>query len=190
MARAVIAIEALGLAYGASELGLALLRRSKRTRASSHDQGTLGLVWIVVGASIAAAFALARSTAFGRIPEGPWTDGIALGVFALGCALRAWSVLVLGRFFTVDVAIHSGHELVRRGPYRLLRHPSYTGALLIFFGLGLQLHSGPALLVLVLPLLAVFLRRIQVEERALAQHFGAAWTAHCERTWRLVPGLW
>jgi len=186
----VIAFEALGLAYGAAELGLALLRRSRRAGARSHDRGTLGLVWIVVGLSIGTAFALARSLEFGRFEGGPWMRWIAFSVFALGCALRGWSVVVLGRFFTVDVAIHTGHELVRSGPYRVLRHPSYTGALLIFFGLGLQLKSWPALLVLVLPLTAVFLRRIQVEERALAQHFGAAWTAHCERTWRLVPGLW
>ena len=190
MAGALIAFEALGLAYGASELGLALLRRSRRARASSHDDGTLGLVWLVVGLSIAASFALARSVEYGHWPRGPWSDGVALGVFALGCALRAWAVLVLGRFFTVDVAIHTGHELVRRGPYRVLRHPSYTGALLIFFGLGLQLRSWPALSVLVLPLLAVFLRRIQVEERALAQHFGAAWDEHCRLTWRLVPLVW
>ena len=184
------AFEALGLAYGVSELGLALLRRSRRARATSHDQGTLGLVWIVVLLSIGTAFALARTLAFGRFELGPWGSGIALGMFALGCVLRAWAVIVLGRFFTVDVAIHPGHELVRSGPYRVLRHPSYTGALLIFFALGLQLRSGPALALMVLPLLGVFLRRIAVEERALAQHFGTQWAEHCRRTWRFAPFVW
>lgn len=185
-----IAFEALGLAYGASEVGLALLRRSNRAQARSHDSGTLRLVWIVIALSIGAAITVARTIEFGRYEHGLWASRAALGLFALGIALRWWAIAVLGRFFTVDVAIHSDHELVQRGPYRVLRHPSYTGALLTFFGLGLFFDSWPALLVATVPVVAMILRRIQVEERALAEHFGPAWAAHCRRTWRLVPGLW
>ena len=137
-----------------------------------------------------AAFSVAHTLEFGRYESGPWLSGAAFALFALGITLRWWAIFVLGRFFTVDVAIHEGHELVQRGPYRVLRHPSYTGALLTFFGLGLLFESWPALLAATLPVVAMMLRRIQVEERALAEHFGAAWTAHCARTWRLVPGVW
>ncbi len=185
-----IAFEELGLAYGASELGLSLLRRSSRAQARSHDRGTLALVWIVIALSLAAAILVARGVAFGRYEPGPWAQRAAWGLFVAGVALRWWSIAVLGRFFTVDVAIHSGHQLVQRGPHRVLRHPSYTGALLAFLSLGLCIGSWPALALLTLPLVATMLRRIQVEEQALAGHFGEAWTAHCARTWRLVPGLW
>jgi len=185
-----LVIQGLGLAFGASEIGLALVRRSNRARARSHDRGTLGAVWLAVGVSIVAAILVASTVKFGRFELEAWTEGLAIALFALGVGLRWWAIFVLGRFFTVDVAIHEGHQLVRRGPYRVLRHPSYTGSLLTFFGLGLLLQSWPALLVATLPIAAMLMRRIQVEEHALEQHFGAAWTSHSARTWLLVPGVW
>lgn len=185
-----LAVESLGLAYGTSELVLALVKRARRSGARSEDRGTLPLVWLVVLGSGVLAWAVTRAVSFGRYEHGSLLAGIAFALVALGSALRWWAIVVLGRFFTVDVAIHSGHELVTRGPYRLLRHPSYTGALLVIAGLGLLFDSAPAFLCLLVPVTGVMLRRIQVEERALAGHFGGAWHAHCERTWRLVPGVW
>ena len=55
-------------------------------------------------------------------------------LFVAGLLLRWWAIIVLGRFFTVDVSIAEGHELIESGPYRFIRHPSYTGALLAFLG--------------------------------------------------------
>jgi protein-S-isoprenylcysteine O-methyltransferase len=180
----------LGLAYGASEIALALARRSKRAEASSRDAGTLRAVWLVIAVSLAAAIWVARKIDFGRYHTGDSLLALALVLFAAGLALRWWAILSLGRFFTVDVAIHTGHELVERGPYRVLRHPSYTGALLAFVALGLTFGSWPALALATLPVLAVLLWRMRVEERALAGHFGEAWRAYAARTWRLLPGVW
>jgi len=180
----------LGLAFGASEIGLALIRRSNRVRARSHDRGTLAAVWIAVVVSIVAAITIRSTVQFGSFELEGWTEGLALTLFALGIGLRWWAIFVLGRFFTVDVAIHEGHELVRRGPYRILRHPSYTGSLLTFFGLGMLLQSWPALLVAILPIAAMLRQRIHVEEHVLEKHFGAAWVSHSARTWLLVPGVW
>lgn len=182
----------LGLAYGLSELALARMKHSRRSRGrtSSRDAGTLGLVWGVIGLSVAASILVARDCPWGRfgVPHG--LEFAALGLFVAGIALRAWSVLVLGRFFTVDVAIHADHELVTRGPYRVLRHPSYSGALLAVLGMGALFGSLPGLLVLLGGFAGALARRIAVEERALAQNFGERWTAHCARTWRLVPFVW
>jgi protein-S-isoprenylcysteine O-methyltransferase len=79
---------------------------------------------------------------------------------------------------------------VTRGPYRRLRHPSYTGALLAFVGLGFTLANWLALAAFVAPITAALLVRIHVEERALVEQFGDAWRAHDARTWRLVPFVW
>lgn len=59
----------------------------------------------------------------------------------LGIALRWYSAAILGKYFTFDVAIQSGQTLVEAGPYRYVRHPSYTGALLTLFGFGLALGN-------------------------------------------------
>src|SRR3546814_15945860 len=85
--------------------------------------------------------------------------------------LRWWSIRVLARHFTVDVTIHPDHELVRRGPYRLLRHPSYTGLLMPFLGFALGLGNWLSLAAM-LPVALALLWRIQVEERVLAAAFG------------------
>ena len=185
-----IGVAHLGLAYGASEIALAVARRSKRVYASSRDAGTLRAVWTVIAIAVAGAIWIAHSFAYGHYEPGACVIDVALGLFILGLSLRWWAIVSLGRFFTVDVAIHVGHELVERGPYRVLRHPSYTGALVAFVGLGLLFDSWPALVLATLPVLAVLLWRIYVEERALGAHFGEAWLAYESRTWRLVPGLW
>ncbi len=173
-----------------SEFALAGVKRSRRSGARSHDAGTLRLVWLVIALAIAASIVVARECSVGRFAtQGAW-ELVGIGVFACGVALRWWAILVLGRFFTVDVAIHADHELVTRGPYRVLRHPSYTGALLAVAGMGVLYGSWPALVVLLVPVVAVMLVRIAVEERALAAAFGESWRAQCARTWRLVPGVW
>jgi len=186
----VIRPEVLGAAFGASEVVLAVRRRSGRDRAESHDAGTLWIVWAAIALSMGLAMFFAIRVELGRFrADGAWIL-LAWGCLAAGIGLRWWAILTLGRFFTVDVAIHSDHRLVTAGPYRWLRHPSYTGVLLAFAGVGLGFGSLPALAALLVPSGAALALRIRVEERALAQRFGEAWHAHARRTWRLLPLVW
>jgi hypothetical protein len=83
-------------------------------------------------------------------------------LFAAGLLLRWWAIITLGRFFTVDVTIEKDHELVERGPFRIVRHPSYTGVLLAFVGYALSLRNWVALLVILLPIGAAFIHRMNV----------------------------
>jgi protein-S-isoprenylcysteine O-methyltransferase Ste14 len=124
-----------------------------------------------------------------------WTiDGDAvrwLGVvlFAAGGALRIWPVFVLGRRFSGLVAIQPGHQLVTRGVYGVIRHPSYLGLLVSALGWAFAFRAGVGLLLtalLVPPLLA----RIRAEEALLRTQFGSEYDAYRSRTWRLIPGLY
>lgn len=99
------------------------------------------------------------------------------GLMAAGMALRWWAIRVLAEWFTVDVAIRPGRRRVRRGPYRLLRHPSCTGALMTFLGFSRALGDRWALLVLPLPVTAAFAWRIRVAERVLANAFADEYPA-------------
>jgi protein-S-isoprenylcysteine O-methyltransferase len=124
-----------------------------------------------------------------------WTDRdlcrlVGLVLFAAGLVLRWWSIIVLGRFFTVDVQIARDHELVERGPFRLVRHPSYTGVLLAFVGFAVSLGNWAALLVMLVPIFIVFVRRMNVEEEALTGALGATYISYMARTKRLVPGVY
>ena len=102
------------------------------------------------------------------MPE-PWLLGISLLLLAGGLVIRWTAILTLGSFFNTRVAIHQDHRLIRTGLYRLVRHPSYSGLLLVFLGLGFSLGNWLSVAVIVVPFFAVLLYRIQVEESSLVE---------------------
>jgi protein-S-isoprenylcysteine O-methyltransferase len=180
----------LTLLFFGSELTLALFRRSRRTDGATRaDRGSIRLLWIVITLAITMACALAsyRPTRFPFPPA--WIRAVALALLAAGVAFRWWAVLTLGKFFTVDVATHDDHALVSTGPFRFVRHPSYTGLLLAFLGVGVSLGNALSVVVLMAPIVAALWYRMRVEEEALRQALGAAYDAYCARTKRLIPGV-
>ncbi len=125
----------------------------------------------------------------------PWQDASTVRaagviVFLAGVALRLWSMRTLSRAFSYDIKVAEGQELVRRGPYRLLRHPAYTGLLLWSAGFALWNPSLPGLVLLVVLTVQEIAFRVKAEERLLEAHFGDAWRRHVEATWAVVPMVW
>jgi protein-S-isoprenylcysteine O-methyltransferase len=178
------------LLFFLSEMALALFRRSKRAPGSTAtDSGSLRLLWIVITLAITMAFALSgERPALWPLPHA-WIRAVALVLFVSGLGIRWWAVITLGKFFTVDVATHDDHALVSTGPFRFVRHPSYTGLLLAFLGFGVSLGNTASLLVLIVPIAAALAYRMRVEEAALHRALGASYEAYCARTKRLIPGL-
>ncbi len=123
-----------------SELSLAIWRRaSPNASFVERDAGSLRLLWVVISASITAGWFLAAWRVGPPLPAaGMW---LGATVFLGGTFLRWWSVWHLGRFFTVNVVVAEDHRVVDTGPYRLIRHPSYSGLLLQLAGLGLSLGT-------------------------------------------------
>jgi len=118
------------------------------------------------------------------------TTLVGLGVFACGLALRGWSIRTLGRHFTWRLGVRTEHQLITEGPYRVLRHPSYTGAMLLFAGTQVVLASGTGLVLALVGFPLYYRQRIADEERMLAEALGEPYAAWRARTWRMVPGLW
>jgi protein-S-isoprenylcysteine O-methyltransferase len=180
----------LGLAYGLSEAGLSVLKRS-RDDSVDADDSTLRVLWATILLAITAGIMTSQrvpAAAIGGTRAAALWIGCAL--FGLGLALRWYSIVYLGRFFTVNVAIHSRHEVVDTGPYRLIRHPSYAGALIAFLGLALCLENWLSLALIMLPIAWAFGRRISVEEDALANALGTPYTSYMRRTKRLAPFIY
>ncbi len=172
-----------------SEMLLArLVRAGAKSGDQNRDQASLRWLWItIIGAILGAAWL--SSTDVGTMPE-PWQPTLSwasLGFIAGGLAIRWIAILTLRRFFTVNVAIRVDHRLVDSGPYRYIRHPSYTGALLSFVGLGLSFANWLSLALIVLPVTFAFHKRIRIEERALEDGLGDAYRQYEKRTARLVP---
>jgi protein-S-isoprenylcysteine O-methyltransferase len=194
----------LGWIYLISELLLTVTRRSRGTGVR-QDRSTLWMLWVIISLGVIAGVYVAQLGAprniashnplanFARmavLPDRDLCRLIGVILFAVGLALRWWSIIVLGRFFTVDVQIARDHELVDRGPFRLVRHPSYTGVLLAFVGFALSLANWAALLVMLVPIFIAFIRRMDVEEEALSAALGERYVGYMTRTKRLVPGVY
>jgi protein-S-isoprenylcysteine O-methyltransferase len=180
----------LGLAYVLSELGLALKRRAKAGESRIEDRGSLGLLWIVIVASVTLSFTIAHALPGAGMGAVRAMCFLGIAAFAAGLAIRWYSIVHLGRFFTVNVAIAANHRLIDTGPYRFVRHPSYTGALMAFLGLSLCLANWASLAVMLIPVFLVFLRRMRVEEGALLQALGSQYRDYMHRTKRLIPAVY
>ena len=179
-------LNVLSAALLASELALALARRSK-IRSTGKDRLTLPLLWTIILLSIWAGFYLRAVFPQGQLPHRLTVYLIGLILFLLGLVIRWISIIHLGRFFTVNVAIAEDHQLIITGPYRFVRHPSYTGSLLIFLGYGLCMLNIFSLAAVFLPVAAAFLWRMHVEETALREAFGERYRDYATRTRRLIP---
>jgi protein-S-isoprenylcysteine O-methyltransferase len=178
---------AIGLAFFVSELLLTLTRRSRGKGYARQDRSTLRIIWIAIAASLIAGFVAARQWHRAVFPHRMEVAWVGVAVFAFGIALRWWSIVTLGRFFTTDVAIAPDHELVETGPFRRIRHPSYTGVLLGFAGFALTTGNWVAFLVINVPIFASFVHRMNVEERALISGLGERYLRYMRRTKRLLP---
>ena len=166
-------------------------RKRAHDGGKAHDRGSLQILHVAIWGSIFIAVWLSRK-GIGRVD-----DALRMPLFLTGCALmlagmlfRWWAVRVLAHHFTVDVAIRDDHKLIRQGPYRLLRHPSYTGSLTTFYGFALALGSAWSLLLIAVVVTAAFLWRIRVEERALTSAFPRDYPAYARETKRLIPFVW
>lgn len=166
--------------------------RIKRSGDASkaRDKGSFAflklLMWIALGLDFALSFLLPQATI---LWQRHLVFFIGIALMLIGAAFRFYAMSVLGRFFTYDVAIHPGQTVVETGPYRYIRHPSYTGGLITLIGVGLALGNWAGLLALVSLMSIAYANRIRVEEAALVEALGEPYEEYKHRTKRLVPFL-
>lgn len=172
-----------------SELFGAVLIPKLRQRGATRvrrDRGSGALVILTVFLSISIAFAFGYN-GVGMLPD--WAYYLGISLMLLGVVIRQWAIAVLGRFFTLTVKVAEDHKVVDKGPYRVIRHPSYTGVLITFIGLGFAVQSAGALLVLLALYGLSFGYRMSVEERTLLAELGKEYGDYMKRTRRIIPFL-
>jgi protein-S-isoprenylcysteine O-methyltransferase Ste14 len=163
-------------------------RRAPKVSSKSGDRGSLLVVMLLLWIGIAADFALSF-----RLPEAAIRSGrvpvffVGIGLMFAGMALRLYSISLLGRYFTFEVAVHTDQPVIEVGPYRYIRHPSYTGALITITGLGLALGNWAGLIALLGCMAVAYAYRIPIEESALVAALGEPYKKYIRRTRRLIP---
>ena len=146
---------------------------------------------IMVGASLAFLSLLAVPALDYRFH---WSSVPVAGI-VLGNVLFAIGFLFVGRVYrentytSATIEIHEGQRVIDTGPYAIVRHPMYSGALLYMLGTPLALGSYWGLLGFVLMLL-VIVWRLQDEERMLARELPGYAEYRQRVRWRLLPGVW
>jgi protein-S-isoprenylcysteine O-methyltransferase len=169
--------------------GFVVFRRRAGTANHADRFSMLGIVlasWVGIGVAISLGFA--GVGALGAYTVLAQTSGLAL--LAAGIVVRSVAIAQLGRFHTPIVAIQVGHRVVDTGLYRHVRHPSYLGACIAFFGFGLGLGSWLSAVFLLGVTLIAYAYRIHVEEKALLDSLGDDYSAYRKRTSRLIPGVY
>jgi protein-S-isoprenylcysteine O-methyltransferase Ste14 len=172
-----------------SEVLLIVLRRSKNN-SQDFDKGSIRWLNIIIYTSVALAVSsgfLGIGFIHVAISVIPWTG---LCIIVIGLIIRWTAILTLRKYFTTNVVIQSGHRIINTGLYRFVRHPSYSGSIISFCGLGLVFSNWISFIVLVIPISIAFLKRIQIEEQALQSAFGEEYANYCKISWSLFPWIY
>jgi protein-S-isoprenylcysteine O-methyltransferase Ste14 len=185
-----LALDAGYVIWMIPELYLALRRRSAPGAQTNDRRSGLVLmlgIWLGIFAGYIFAFA-------GRQFAIPWHRTLLfwLGIVLMltGVLFRQYSIRVLGKYFTTRVAIQPGQTVVESGPYRWVRHPSYSGALITVLGVGLTFANWLSLIfVLLIPFLG-YSYRVRVEENALVNALGQPYRDYMKRTKRFIPFIY
>ncbi len=163
-------------------------RQIHRRRAQDHYTTAWIMVAIVVGQGLAVtewAYFQPRHELSLNL-----STGLGLVLILAGGSLRYRSIRTLGRYFTASVCVGRDQPIVADGPYKWLRHPSYTGGLLTVTGTPLLLGSTVAAVVAPSLLLLAYVFRVAAEEKAMLAAFGDRYHSYQKRTWRLLPPIW
>jgi len=157
--------------------------------AKPRDKGTgAQIIWSVYITQLAAIL----EATYWRYPasvQWNWVTTVALMAAIGGLALRTWAVLILGPLFTMHIDIQANHTVVTGGPYKIVRHPSYLGAFIMYVAMiaFLQAWFSAIAALLILPL--AFLRRIHYEEKLLETEFGQDYRDYAKTVGKFIPFL-
>jgi protein-S-isoprenylcysteine O-methyltransferase Ste14 len=163
---------------------------TRREEARKADRGSLavllsctavGLLVLILSTTLVPAATI-------RPAAGAFAVGIV--VYLAGFAMRRWSEHSLGRYFTFAVMTSADQPVITTGPYRIVRHPGYTGVMLVVVGAGAVAGNWIGLIGFTALILLPLLYRIRVEETALLDALGERYRSYAAGHKRLVPLVW
>jgi len=169
------------------ELRQSITRRSEAVKA---DRGSLMVLRATYIGGAAVALVVKGALPVAAIQPDSLASSLGLIFMWSGIALRVWSFQTLGRYFTFTVQTSSDQPVITDGPYRIVRHPGYTGLLLAIIGVGFLFGNWASTIALAVVATAGLMYRITVEERALLQALGDRYRDYAATRKRLIPFAW
>ncbi|CAF1987257.1 unnamed protein product [Rotaria magnacalcarata] len=159
----------------------------------SKDRGTIFILWLII---LCAQISSIHCTRLGygskiilnkHVKYFVWIP-FSISLFFIGLLLRIKSIDQLGKWFTTAIRTTDSQQLIDVGLYRKMRHPSYAGVLLYFFGLSLLLNNWLTFCITMIPISSVFYYRIHIEEQELKKHFGKRYEEYKQKVpYMIIP---
>lgn len=180
------------LFYGwtASEIYIAVATRTRKGGGKRSDRGSMAVLWLTIVASVTAAEWIGGAATPNMFGGVHWLRTAAVILIITAIVIRWTAILSLGKAFSANVAIRDSQTVHRKGLYKFVRHPSYSGLLLVFVAIALHERNWLAAAVVTVPPTLALLYRIHVEEQALRKAFGEQYESYSRTTKRLIPGIY
>jgi len=164
-----------------------LIARAKPVSGQNADRGSMNLIVFMGWIAFPVAFGVSNFPRFILATGQKIWFAAGITLLLLGSWLRRHCFRTLGRFFTANVKVTDGQTVIQKGGYRLVRHPSYTGGMLMYVGTGLGLTNWLSALILAIFGGAGYAYRVRVEEQALIGALGEPYIDYMRRTKRFIP---
>ncbi|WP_270179711.1 methyltransferase family protein [Alkalihalobacillus sp. CinArs1] len=171
-------------------IGEFVLKRGKdQNKPTNIEKKSFRLILIMTLSTILLTVIFSVLNLF-NFEESAWSKSIGIVIYGGGILLRYWGIRELGQFFSRDVIVEEELELVSSGPYRKLRHPLYTGLLLITIGFPIYMGVWIGVFVALLLLIPSLLYRIRIEEELLSKSIGIGYEEWGRTRNRLIPYIY
>jgi protein-S-isoprenylcysteine O-methyltransferase Ste14 len=185
----------IGLQISWIIFGIYWLYAARNAKRLTHSESFIKRFFFYWFPIVVAVYLLGPGEWFGHtwlrenfVPHSDLVGFIGLGLVLTGLLLCCWSRFLLGRNWSATVQLKKDHELITAGPYGLIRHPIYTGLLLMFSGNGLIVGDYRAILAVLIVFIS-FWRKLRLEEKWLEEYFGTPYDRYMQHTKALLPGL-
>lgn len=165
------------------------LNRRSRPLLGPQDAGSFRVVIVVQSLAIFAGFLIGYTSQSGALAHQHFWFWAGVILMVAGALLRRHCFRMLGSSFTAVVVVKPGQQVIQRGAYRWIRHPSYTAGMVLFAGTMLALANWLSVVIVLMGAIVGYGYRVHVEERALLQVLGEPYRAYMERTKRFIPKL-
>jgi protein-S-isoprenylcysteine O-methyltransferase Ste14 len=164
-----------------------LIARSKPAPGENVDRGSMNVIILSNWIGMFIAFGVASMPAFLLVRGQEIWFSFGLVLLLFGSFLRRHCFKTLGTHFTGNVKVTSDQPVIQTGAYRWVRHPSYTGGMLMFLGIGLGLTNWLSIVILLISSGFSYAYRVRVEEKALQTALGQPYRDYMQRTKRFIP---
>jgi len=188
---------AFGIAYPAGSVIYYFIRREPFWKSTGggdvvREESSDCSFWLILPGFLAAFFAPPLEWMYlpDLLPRSPGMQIAGLGLILAAVAMCIWARAHIRGLYSGHLEVQTDHRLVQSGPYRFLRHPGYTGLLLMVLGVIVSYSSLIGLIAVPVLLLPGLAYRIKVEERLLTEVFGDEYRSYARKSKKLIPGIW